>query len=103
MEIYISGTQKQIEAILAKTSDAKEATRLGFQQMGVALDRSSRSPLSSPSQETLKVWRLTELGFAEDLAFNALMAAVCLFFSSKKHALAFSIAQQVCFSTERKP
>ena len=64
---------EQIESVLEKTNDVQEATKLGLQMLGI----NTRSPLSPPTAEALNVWRLTELGFPEDLAFNALMATVC--------------------------
>ena len=68
-----------IDEILRSTTDTQVAARMALAKLGHGQGASSQGTHVSPSPgaTTLNIWRLSELGFPEELAFNALMASVC--------------------------
>ena len=71
--------QSTIDDILSTTTDTQVAARIALAKLGKGQPAPSQGTHVSPSPgaTTLNIWRLSELGFPEELAFNALMASVC--------------------------
>lgn len=71
--------QNMIDDILSVTTDTQVAARMALAKLGKGQSGSGEGTHVSPSpgSTTLNIWRLSELGFPEELAFNALMASVC--------------------------
>ena len=78
------GCDEQTEAaILNQTTDPQEVMSMWMGRVEkLEMPKNNEEDNCSPPSNTttLNIWRIMELGFPEELAFNALMVSVCFFF-----------------------